>query len=132
MLGVLAMRLCKRICQECKEPYQPTEDEYNELRIGYRISEWADLQTEYSSSLCLYRGRGCASCAHTGFKGRLPLHELMVGSEPIRELIAERARTAHMLEVARQEGMTTLVQDGIRKVLQGLTTYKQVRAVAIQ
>ena len=56
----------------------------------------------------------------------------MVGSEPIRELIAGRARTAHMLEVARQEGMTTLVQDGIRKVLQGLTTYKQVRAVAIK
>jgi type II secretory ATPase GspE/PulE/Tfp pilus assembly ATPase PilB-like protein len=132
MLGVLAMRLCKRICHECKEPYQPTEDEYNELRIGYGANDWADLQTEYSSSLCFYRGRGCSSCAQTGFKGRLPLHELMVGSEPIRELIAGRARTVEMLEVARQEGMTTLVQDGIRKVLQGLTTYKQVRTVAIK
>ena len=132
MLGVLAMRLCKRICHECKEPYQPTEDEYNELRIVYGANDWADLQTEYSSSLCFYRGRGCSSCAQTGFKGRLPLHELMVGSEPIRELIAGRARTVEMLEVARQEGMTTLVQDGIRKVLQGLTTYKQVRAVAIK
>ena len=108
------------------------QDEYNELRIGYGANDWADLQTEYSSSLCFYRGRGCSSCGQTGFKGRLPLHELMVGSEPIRELIAGRARTVEMLEVARQEGMTTLVQDGIRKVLQGLTTYKQVRAVAIK
>jgi type II secretory ATPase GspE/PulE/Tfp pilus assembly ATPase PilB-like protein len=132
MLGVLAMRLCKRICQECKEAYQPTEGEYNELRNAYGVNQWADLKTEYSSSLCFYRGRGCSSCAQTGFKGRLPLHELMVGSESIRELIVGRARTAEMLATARQEGMTTLVQDGIRKVLQGLTTYKQVRAVAIK
>lgn len=132
MLGVLAMRLCKRLCHECKEAYQPTEAEYDELRMAYGTNAWDCLQTEYNSSLCFYRGRGCSSCGQTGFKGRLPLHELMVGSEPIRGLISGRARTATMLEVAREEGMTTLIQDGIRKVLHGLTTYKQVRAVAMK
>lgn len=132
MLGVLAMRLCKRICQDCKETYQPTEEEYGELMAGYGLGEWAQLQAEYGTSFPLYRGRGCASCAHTGFKGRLPLHELMAGSDSIRELIQCRARTADLLKTARQEGMTTLMQDGIRKVLQGLTTYRQVRAVAVK
>lgn len=132
MLGVLAMRLCKRICQDCKEAYQPTEAEYSELMAGYGLHEWAQLQPEYGTSFPLYRGRGCASCAQTGFKGRLPLHELMTGSESIRELIQARARTAELSRTARQEGMTTLVQDGIRKVLHGLTTYKQVRAVAVK
>jgi type II secretory ATPase GspE/PulE/Tfp pilus assembly ATPase PilB-like protein len=129
MLGVLAMRLCKRICQDCKEPYQPADEEYNELAAGYG-DEWARMLAEYGVSFPLYRGRGCASCADTGYKGRLPLHELMTGSESIKALIQGRARTAELLQTARREGMTTLMQDGIRKVLQGLTTYKQVRAVA--
>jgi type II secretory ATPase GspE/PulE/Tfp pilus assembly ATPase PilB-like protein len=129
MLGVLAMRLCKRICQDCKEPYRPAEEECNELAAGYG-DEWHRLQAEYGASFPLYRGRGCASCAHTGFKGRVPLHELMTGSQSIKSLIQGRARTADLLYMAQQEGMTTLMQDGIRKVLQGLTTYKQVRAVA--
>jgi type II secretory ATPase GspE/PulE/Tfp pilus assembly ATPase PilB-like protein len=129
MLGVLAMRLCKRICQDCKEPYQPADDEYSELAAGYGDG-WARMLAEYGASFPLYRGRGCASCADTGYKGRLPLHELMTGSESIKALIQGRARTAELLQTARREGMTTLMQDGIRKVLQGLTTYKQVRAVA--
>ena len=131
MLGVLAMRLCKRICQDCKEPYRPAEEEYDELAVGYG-DEWVRLQAEYGTSFPLYRGRGCGSCGHTGFKGRVPLHELMPGSEPIKALIQGRGRTAELLHTARQEGMTTLIQDGIRKVLQGLTTYKQARAVAVK
>jgi type II secretory ATPase GspE/PulE/Tfp pilus assembly ATPase PilB-like protein len=132
MLGVLAMRLCKRICQDCREAYEPTDEEYKELMTGYGTSEWPKLIEEYNIPFQLYRGRGCASCAHTGFKGRVPLHELMVGSEAIQSLIQGRARTAELLHAARREGMTTLIQDGIRKVVQGLTTYKQVRAVVVK
>jgi type II secretory ATPase GspE/PulE/Tfp pilus assembly ATPase PilB-like protein len=131
MLGVLAMRLCKRICQECKEAYQPSDEEYNELAAGYG-DDWPRIQAEYGPSVLLYRGRGCPACAGTGYKGRLPLHELMPGSESIKALIQGRARTAELLHTARQEGMTTLLQDGIRKVLRGLTTYKQVRAVTVK
>jgi type II secretory ATPase GspE/PulE/Tfp pilus assembly ATPase PilB-like protein len=132
MLGVLAMRLCKRICQDCKEAYQPAETEYSELMAGYGRPDWASLEGEHGTSFLLYRGRGCSSCSYTGFRGRLPLHELMIGSDSIKALIQGRARTDELLQTARQEGMTTLLQDGIRKVLQGLTTYKQVRAVAVK
>ena len=80
----------------------------------------------------LSRGRGCEICNHSGFKGRVALHELLVGSEDIKNLIQAKARTAEILSVAMRDGMVTLLQNGIQKVLKGLTTYRQVRAVAIK
>ncbi len=130
MLGVLATRLCKRICTQCKESYHPSRQEYEELVEGYGISYWKRLNLEYNDQLILSRGRGCEACRRTGFKGRVPLHELLVGSEEIKSLIQSKARTVEMLNIAMRHGMTTLVQDGIRKVLLGVTTYRQVRAVA--
>ena len=130
MLGVLAQRLCKRICTQCKEIYHPTRKEYDELVQGYGAQEWSTLGIEYSSEWGLYRGRGCESCNRTGFKGRIPLHELLLPSEGIKQLIQTRSRTVEILTHAMTEGMATLIQDGIRKVLQGFTTYRQVRAVA--
>jgi len=130
MLGVLATRLCKRICTQCKESYHPSRQEYEELVEGYGISYWKRLNLEYNDQLTLSRGRGCEACRRTGFKGRVPLHELLVGSEEIKSLIQSKARTVEMLNIAMRHGMTTLVQDGIRKVLLGVTTYRQVRAVA--
>jgi type II secretory ATPase GspE/PulE/Tfp pilus assembly ATPase PilB-like protein len=130
MLGVLATRLCKRICMQCMETYHPSRQEYEELVEGYGIRYWKRLNLEYNEKLTLSRGRGCEACRRTGFKGRVPLHELLVGSEEIKSLIQSRARTVEMLNMALRDGMTTLVQDGIRKVLLGITTYQQVRAVA--
>jgi type II secretory ATPase GspE/PulE/Tfp pilus assembly ATPase PilB-like protein len=132
MLGVLAQRLCKRICTQCKEIYHPTRTEYDELVQGYGAQEWSTLGIEYSTEWGLYRGRGCEACNRTGFKGRIPLHELLLPSEEIKQLIQTRSRTAEMLTLAMKEGMVTLVQDGVRKVLQGMTTYRQVRAVAMK
>jgi type II secretory ATPase GspE/PulE/Tfp pilus assembly ATPase PilB-like protein len=132
MLGVLAQRLCKRICTQCKEIYHPTRMEYDELVQGYGAQEWSTLGIEYSTEWGLYRGRGCEACNRTGFKGRIPLHELLLPSEEIKQLIQTRSRTAEMLTLAMKEGMVTLVQDGVRKVLQGMTTYRQVRAVAMK
>lgn len=132
MLGVLAQRLCKRICTECKEIYYPTRKEYDELVQGYGAQEWSTLGIEYSTEWGLYRGRGCEACNRTGFKGRVPLHELLLPSEEIKQLIQTRSRTVEILTHAMTEGMATLIQDGIRKVLQGLTTYRQVRAVAMK
>ena len=71
-------------------------------------------------------------CNKTGFKGRIPLHELLVGSEEVKGLIQSKARSAEILNVAMREGMVTLVQDGIQKVLRGITTYRQIRAVAMK
>ncbi|WP_413934766.1 GspE/PulE family protein [Nitrospira sp. BLG_1] len=132
MLGILAMRLCKRICSYCKEEYHPTQQEFDELVQGYGVRNWEKLGATYTEDLRLCRGTGCEVCNQTGFKGRVALHELLVGSEEIKNLIQSRARTAEILSVAIRDGMVTLLQDGIQKVLKGLTTYRQVRAVAVK
>jgi len=129
MLGILATRLCKRICAACKETYRPSREEYEELREGQCAFAGSALVPEYDH-LLLSRGRGCEQCHRSGFKGRVPLHELLVGTNEIKQLIQSRARTAEMLNAAIHSGMQTLLEDGIRKVVQGLTTYRQVRAVA--
>jgi type II secretory ATPase GspE/PulE/Tfp pilus assembly ATPase PilB-like protein len=132
MQGVLAKRLCKRICVMCKEPYHPTEQEYDKLARGYGKQAWEMLGVGYREDFELYRGRGCDVCNQTGLKGRVALHELLSGSDELRNLIQTRAKTTEMQSLAAKEGMITLVQDGILKVLAGLTTYDQVRAVAIK
>ncbi|HLG37906.1 MAG TPA: hypothetical protein VI338_07205, partial [Nitrososphaera sp.] len=75
---------------------------------------------------------GCDVCRYTGYKGRVGLHELLVATEEVKTLIHTRATMAELLRVAVEQGMTTLVQDGILKCLQGWTDYNQVQAVAIR
>ena len=132
MLGILAMRLCKRICLHCRESYHPTQQEYDELVQGYGARYWERLSVTYTEDFTLYRGKGCDACNNSGFKGRVALHELLVGSEDLKNLIQGKARTAEILSVAMRDGMVTLLQNGIEKVLRGVTTYRQVRAVAIK
>jgi type II secretory ATPase GspE/PulE/Tfp pilus assembly ATPase PilB-like protein len=86
----------------------------------------------YGDAFMLSRGRGCDHCNHTGFKGRVALHELLRGSDELRNLIQNRAKTAEMISLAKKAGMITLIQDGILKVIAGLTTYDQVRTVAMK
>jgi len=131
MLGVLATRLCKRICAECKDTYRPSREEYDEMveSAGGVPGTGTSVMPEYDA-LHLFHGRGCDQCHRSGFKGRVPIHELLVGTEEIKHLIQSRARTADMLAAAFRDGMQTLLRDGIRKAVEGLTTYRQVRAVA--
>ena len=132
MLGVLAQRLCKRICKDCKQEYHPPQEEYDELVAGYGGEHWKKLGISYDKTFKLYRGKGCDTCTGTGFRGRLAIHELLLGTDRMKRLIQAKAKTEEMLKLAIEEGMTTLVQDGFEKVLQGLTTFKQVKAVAIK
>jgi type II secretory ATPase GspE/PulE/Tfp pilus assembly ATPase PilB-like protein len=132
MQGVLAKRLCKRICVTCKEPYHPTAQEYDKLAHGYGKLAWEALGVAYREDFQLYRGRGCDACNQTGLKGRVALHELLCGSDELRNLIQSRSKTTEMQRLAEKEGMVTLVQDGVQKILAGLTTYEQVRAVAMK
>ena len=132
LLGVIAKRLCKRICSNCKQAYHPSIQEYDKLASTYGTNAWETLGVSYHEEFQLYRGQGCESCHHTGLKGRIALHELLCGSDELRNLIQSRAKTAEMLSLAKKEGMITLAQDGILKVLDGLTTYDQVRTVAIK
>lgn len=130
MLGVLAMRLCKRVCSNCKEAYHPTRQEYEEIVQGYGAQYWEKLEISYGDDFVLYKGRGCEACNRSGFKGRIALHELLIGSEEIKTLIQSKARTTEILNAAMKGGMTTLLQDGIQKVLKGIATYRQIKAVA--
>ena len=132
MLGVLAQRLARRVCKDCKEQYVGTPEEYAELRTGYGEEYWDKLGITQDNTFRLSRGKGCEVCNRTGFKGRVALHELLLGSDQMKRMVQQKARTEDMLKTALMEGMTTLVQDGIHKVLQGHTTYKEVKAVAIK
>jgi type II secretory ATPase GspE/PulE/Tfp pilus assembly ATPase PilB-like protein len=132
MLGVLAQRLARRICKDCKEQYVGSKEEYEELRQGYGAEYWDKLGIKQDNTFRLFRGKGCETCNRSGFKGRVALHELLEGTDRMKKLVQSKARTEEMMKVALEEGMTTLVQDGIQKVLLGHTTYKEVKAVAIK
>ena len=132
MLGVLAQRLTRRICKDCKEQYVGTPEEYEEIRQGYGPEHWDKLGIPQDNTFRLTRGKGCETCNRTGFKGRVALHELLLGSDKLKRMIQMKARTEEMLKAAIEEGMTTLMQDGVHKALLGHTTFKDVKAVAIK
>jgi len=130
LLGVLGQRLARTICQECREPYHPAKEEYESLVRMYGEETFAGLAIPYDERFVLYRGKGCAACKGTGYKGRIALHELLVATDEIKRLIGGRARMEDLSKVAKEQGMTTLVQDGIMKCLHGWTDLKQIAAVA--
>ncbi|HEX2229577.1 MAG TPA: ATPase, T2SS/T4P/T4SS family [Candidatus Binatia bacterium] len=132
LLGVLAQRLARTLCNDCKEPYDPTEQEFHALEHAYGPAELARAGVKYNKDFRLYRGRGCASCRSTGYKGRIALHELLIITDEMRRLIHGKATAATLLHAALQDGMTTLLQDGVLKAVQGWTDYNQVKAVAMR
>ncbi len=132
LLGILAQRLLRTLCKDCKEPYAPSQEEFAELISEYGAEHWDALGVRYSPELRLYRPKGCQRCTGSGYKGRMGIHELLVGSDEIKRLIQRRARVEEIRQQAVREGMTTLLQDGIAKVLGGHTDFKQVRAVCMK
>jgi len=132
MLGILAQRLVKCICVDCKEPYHPPREAFEDLAETYGRAEWEQLDIRYDDAFVLYRGRGCTGCNKTGYRGRAAIHELLIASDEIKRLIQTRARVSEIVTQAKAEAMTTLVQDGILKSLKGVTDLMQVRAVAIK
>jgi type II secretory ATPase GspE/PulE/Tfp pilus assembly ATPase PilB-like protein len=129
LLGVLAQRLARTLCPDCKQSYHPLKEEYDALACGYGATAFAQLEFEYNDQFSLYRAKGCPACRDTGYKGRMGLHELLLVTHKFKKLIHARATVTDMLNLATSQGMTTLMQDGILKVLQGHTDYAQVRAV---
>ncbi len=132
LLGIMGQRLVKRICRDCRAEYYPERAEYDELAQAFGEESFAKLNLKYDESFVLYRGKGCVSCAKTGYRGRLGIHELLIATDEMKRLIQTKARVAEMVERAKAEGMTTLVQDGVLKTLGGLTDFRQVKAVAIK
>jgi type II secretory ATPase GspE/PulE/Tfp pilus assembly ATPase PilB-like protein len=132
LLGILAQRLVRTLCAACKEEYTPTAEEFAELVRDYGAEHWDKVGVSYSSSLRLFRPKGCPKCGGSGYKGRMGIHELLVASDDLKRMIQKRASVEDMRKRAMAEGMTTLLQDGIIKVLRGHTDFQQVRAVCMK
>ncbi|WP_395137900.1 ATPase, T2SS/T4P/T4SS family [Schlegelella aquatica] len=144
LLGVLAQRLVRRLCNECRVSRPATDEEIEELLADYLhgcpadepqlqrdqvLRQWVERYGR-QGKLMHHHSEGCDRCGHTGFRGRVGIHELMVASRQVRRLMQTGARSEQLLHQALREGMRTLRQDGIEKVLQGLTTLAEVRATS--
>jgi type II secretory ATPase GspE/PulE/Tfp pilus assembly ATPase PilB-like protein len=130
-LGVLAQRLTRRLCTSCRKEYFLRREEFDELRTDYGAPWFERTGIEYSEGLRIYQPLGCELCSNTGYRGRMGIHELMEGTPDIKLMIKKQANTEEILRTALQEGMMTLKQDGILKVLQGITDISEVRRVCI-
>ncbi|MDP3894877.1 GspE/PulE family protein [Nocardioides sp.] len=117
--AVVAQRLCRSLCPRCKEAYHPDPAELRAIRFPPLVD--ADAM--------LHRARGCASCGNTGYRGRMALHEVMPITEDLERLTVRRSSTEEISRVAREQGMTTLRDDGWLKVRQGRTSIEEVLRV---
>ena len=132
LLGIVAQRLVRTLCKNCKEKYQPSKEEYNALAHGFGEEAFAKLNIPYNDHFFLYRGKGCDDCKQSGYKGRTGLHELLVATDEIKKIIQSRGTTQEIKNLAVERGMMTLLQDGILKCIDGWTDYQQVKAVALK
>ena len=152
LLGILAQRLAKRLCGDCKKSHVASADEIKALLTEYSeelkstetwkkdpagarealLAEWVKLFADDKGQFTLYEPIGCDKCSGTGYRGRVGLHELLLGTDPIKKAVQEHERVAALLAIALEEGMHTLKQDGMEKVLQGITDMHQIRAVCIK
>ncbi len=119
---VLAQRLARRLCMSCREEYKPTPETLAAARFPWDPAGPLPV---------LYRSKGCAKCAHTGYRGRVALHEVMQVSETLERMAVERATTAEITSAARAEGMQSLRLDGMAKVLGGVTSLDEVLRVVL-
>ena len=114
--GILAQRLCRRICNNCKEEFKPTEEQLMEL----------GLLPEDVRDKTFFHGRGCNKCNNTGYKGRLSIAEIMVLDDDMRQMIMEHASTDLLRDAARKRGMRSLRESGLLSIYEGVTTIEEV------
>lgn len=131
ILGVLAQRLVRTLCKDCKEQYHPGKEEFDNIVRVYE-GDFDALGISYDKDLFLYKPSGCSNCGNTGYRGRTGIHELLVGTDEMKNLIQSRAKMEDLRAQAIKDGMTTLMQDGIRKIFNGETDLIQVRKVCIK
>ena len=131
LLGVLAQRLMRTLCKDCKEAYHPEKSEFDGLVRAYE-GDFNQLGFSYNDDFVLHKPKGCSKCGHTGYSGRTAIHELLVGTDDIKAMVQNRSKVKDLKDQAIKDGMTTLMQEGIRKVCLGLTDFSQVRRVCMQ
>ena len=119
--AIMAQRLVRRVCKNCMEPYKPSPDEIRLL----------NLDKDYLDSANLVHGRGCPACGGTGYKGRMGIYEIFLITEDMQYLIYNKESSDKLRAAARQSGMRTLREDGLRKAAAGTTTVSEVLAVTV-
>ncbi|NSL54514.1 GspE/PulE family protein [Uliginosibacterium aquaticum] len=152
LLGVLAQRLARRLCRHCRAPEEASDEEVTALLDEYCedlrksrqfrdnpnearneiLADWHERFAAPDGRIVLYRASGCPECNQSGYRGRIGLHELMLGNDEIRHQVHQRVPASELMVTALETGMRTLRQDGIEKVLSGDTDIQQVRRVCIR
>lgn len=152
LIGILAQRLAKTLCPNCKRSYQPDDKELQHLAHEYikdmlpahvdeqaqqpyiddLIEKWHKSHANQRGGFTLYKPTGCKECNDSGYRGRIGLHELMIATPRIKQQILSRTPAAEIHRESLKAGMRTLKQDGIEKILQGYLDLPQVRAVCIK
>lgn len=130
ILLIVAQRLVKTLCKECKEDYHPDKNEFETLVQEYGEEDFKKLDIKYTKELKLKKPVGCQACMESGYSGRMALHEVLKGTPEMKSKIMHKAFVNELRELAKQEGMRTLKQDGIQKVFQGHCDLKQVLTVS--
>jgi type IV pilus assembly protein PilB len=122
--GVLAQRLARRLCSNCAEMYQPSADDMIKARVSPDVAAASD-------GMVFYRKRGCPRCGQTGYKGRIGIYQLMVMTEELQTLAAQKATREDLERAALEVGMRSLWDDGLAKVAAGLTTVEELARVTV-
>jgi len=133
ILCILAQRLVRTLCKDCKKPYNPSKEEYDELVREHGEEKFEKIiNIPYSKDLMLNKAEGCDACHNTGYRGRMGLHELLMGTDVMKKMIQSNAKMEDLRNQAIKDGMTTLRQDGIAKVFGGNCDFLEVRKVTIK
>jgi type II secretory ATPase GspE/PulE/Tfp pilus assembly ATPase PilB-like protein len=133
ILAIMAQRLVRTLCPDCKKQYNPSREEYDELVREYGPEDFEkNVKIAHNSDLVLMKPTGCDLCNGTGYRGRMGIHELLIGTDPMKKLIQTRAEMEILRNQAISDGMTTLKQDGIEKIFSGHADLLQVRKVCIK
>ena len=121
LIAIVAQRLIRKLCPKCKDSYKPGETLC--AKLGIDIKRAKDIS--------FYRAKGCNACLNTGYSGRIGICEALAMTPAIRGLVLKRARENEIKHIARNEGMITLREDGIAKVLAGITSLEEVLRVTV-
>ena len=122
VVAVLAQRLVRVICLDCKEPYTPDPHILKEMGVS----------PEDVANITFFHGKGCSECNYTGYRGRAGIFELLTLSDPVKDLVLKRAASSEIFHQARKDGMRTLREDGWQKVIQGITTPEEILHSTVQ
>lgn len=132
MLAMVEQRLLKALCLKCKEKYHPSQEEYEDLAEIYGKDAFDKLNIPYSNNFNLFRPKGCDDCGKTGYTGQMCVSEIFIFTPQIKRLIRRKESPESIYQTAIAKGMTTLLQDGISKVLQGYIDPRQVRLACLK